>query len=199
MPVGEEALALLVCVKLVAGMGDACEGEHGRGSKPAEFGEGNGAEGVATRRSCGSVAGVKATGKLAVKLVGAVDKAGRSGVACASGSDGGSARTHRGVTLAVVGLDTAVPVAFGQIGGSAAPDEAALVGGGMAHSAVAVHVIAGYYAITTGAEVGGHRYLWAPLIGPPPVRLYAAGLGATADGSVRKHVALLCTVFCILL
>ena len=59
---------------------------------------------------------------------------------------------------------------------------------GSAHSAVAVHVIAGYYAITTGAEVGGHRYLWAPLIGPPPVRLYAAGLGATADGSVRKHV-----------
>ena len=84
LPVGEEALALLVCVKLVAGMGDACEGEHGRGSKPAEFGEGNGAEGVATRRSCGSVAGVKATGKLAVKLVGAVDKAGRSGGACAS-------------------------------------------------------------------------------------------------------------------
>ena len=51
LPVSEEALALLVSVKLVAGMGDACEGEHGRGSKPAEFGEGNGAEGVATRRS----------------------------------------------------------------------------------------------------------------------------------------------------
>ena len=74
LPVGEEALALLVRVKLVAGVGDACEGEHGRGSKPTEFGEGNGAEGVATRRSCGSVAGVIATGKLAVKLVGAVDK-----------------------------------------------------------------------------------------------------------------------------
>ena len=83
LPVGEEALALLVCVKLVAG-------EHGRGSKPAEFGEDNGAEGVATRRSCGSVAGVKATGKLAVELVGAVDEAVRSGVACASGSVGGS-------------------------------------------------------------------------------------------------------------
>ena len=80
MPVGKEALALLVRVKLVAGVGDACEGEHGRGSKPAEFGEGNGAEGVATRRSCGSVAGVKATGKLAVELVGAVDEAVRSGV-----------------------------------------------------------------------------------------------------------------------
>ena len=60
--------------------------------------------------------------------------------------------------------------------------------GGMAHSAVAVNVIAGYYAITTGAEVGGHRYLRAPLIGPPPVRLDAAGLGTAANGSVRKHV-----------
>ena len=52
LPVGEEALALLVSVKLVARMGDACEGEHGRGSKPAEFGEGNGAEGVATLPYC---------------------------------------------------------------------------------------------------------------------------------------------------
>ena len=51
-------------------MGDACEGEHGRRGKPSEFGEGNGAEEVATRRGSGRVARVKAAGKLAVELVG---------------------------------------------------------------------------------------------------------------------------------
>ena len=60
LPVSEEALALLVGIQLIAGVGDTCEGKHGRRGKPSEFGEGNGAEGVATRRRSGSVAGVKA-------------------------------------------------------------------------------------------------------------------------------------------
>ena len=106
LPVSEEALALLVRVELVAGVGDACEGEHGRRGKPSEFGEGNGAEEVATRRGSGGVARVKAAGKLAVELVGAVDKAVRSGGASALGSVGGSARTHRGIALAAIGLRT---------------------------------------------------------------------------------------------
>ena len=54
---------------------------------------------------------------------------------------------------------------------------------------MAVHVVAGHCAATTGAEVRGHGYLREPLVGPPPVRLNATGVGAAADGRVGKHVA----------